>query len=72
MNRELLDKPFTKGQIKQRPGAFGQMLDYVSGVITSYSIHYTKLYDRSGTAMMRVVKNLNASWKGFKEKEFLN
>ena len=31
MNRDILDKPFTKGQIKQRLGAFGQVLDYVSG-----------------------------------------
>jgi len=31
MNRELLDKPFTRDQIRQRPGAFGQTLDYVSG-----------------------------------------
>jgi hypothetical protein len=29
MNRELLEKPFDKEQIKQRKGSFGNMLDYV-------------------------------------------
>jgi hypothetical protein len=29
MNRELLDKPFGKEQIKQRKGTYGNMLDYV-------------------------------------------
>ena len=31
MNRELLDKPFEPSQIKQRPGAFGDLLDYLEG-----------------------------------------
>lgn len=31
MNRELLDKPFDPSQIKQRPGAFGDLLDYLEG-----------------------------------------
>ena len=31
MNRELLEKPFSPEQIKQRQGSFGQTLDYVSG-----------------------------------------
>jgi len=31
MNRELLEKPFSPEQIKQRQGNFGQTLDYVSG-----------------------------------------
>jgi len=30
-NRELLEKPFSPEQIKQRQGSFGQTLDYVSG-----------------------------------------
>ena len=29
MNRELLEKPFDRSQIKQREGNFGKMLDYV-------------------------------------------
>jgi len=29
MNRELLEKPFEKEQIKQRKGNFGEMIDYV-------------------------------------------
>ena len=29
MNRELLEKPFEKEQIKQRKGNFGDMIDYV-------------------------------------------
>jgi len=29
MNRELLEKPFEKEQIKQRKGSFGEMIDYV-------------------------------------------
>jgi recombination DNA repair RAD52 pathway protein len=29
MNRELLEKPFGKEQIKQRKGNFGDMIDYV-------------------------------------------
>jgi len=29
MNRELLEKPFEKEQIKQRKGSFGDMIDYV-------------------------------------------
>ena len=29
MNRELLEKPFDKEQIKQRKGSFGEMIDYV-------------------------------------------
>jgi len=31
MNRELLEKPFEPGQIKQRKGNFGKMLDYIEG-----------------------------------------
>jgi len=31
MNRELLEKPFTPEQIKQREGSFGKMLDYIEG-----------------------------------------
>ncbi len=31
MNRELLEKPFEPGQIKQREGNFGKMLDYIEG-----------------------------------------
>ncbi len=31
MNRELLEKPFDHGQIKQREGNFGKMLDYIEG-----------------------------------------
>ncbi len=31
MNRELLEKPFTPEQIKQREGNFGKTLDYVEG-----------------------------------------
>ena len=31
MNRELLEKPFESGQIKQREGNFGKMLDYIEG-----------------------------------------
>ncbi len=31
MNRELLEKPFTPDQIKQREGNFGKMLDYIEG-----------------------------------------
>jgi len=31
MNRELLEKPFDKNQIKQREGNFGKMLDYIEG-----------------------------------------
>ena len=31
MNRELLEKHFEPGQIKQRVGTFGNMLDYVEG-----------------------------------------
>lgn len=29
MNRELLEKPFEKEQIKQRKGSFGEIIDYV-------------------------------------------
>ena len=29
MNRELLEKPFEKEQIKQRKGSFGEVIDYV-------------------------------------------
>ena len=29
MDRELLEKPFDKEQIKQRKGTYGNMLDYV-------------------------------------------
>jgi len=29
MNRELLEKPFDPGQIKQREGSFGKMLEYI-------------------------------------------
>ena len=29
MNRELLEKPFEKEQIKQRKGNFGDTIDYV-------------------------------------------
>jgi hypothetical protein len=36
MNRALLEKPFEPGQIKQRQGKFGHILDYVEGhVVTS-------------------------------------
>ncbi len=31
MNREILEKPFGLGQIKQREGNFGKMLDYIEG-----------------------------------------
>jgi hypothetical protein len=31
MNRELLEKPFDTGQIKQREGNFGKKLDYIEG-----------------------------------------
>lgn len=31
MNRELLETPFDRQQIKQREGAFGNVLDYVEG-----------------------------------------
>ena len=31
MNRELLEKPFDRDQIKQREGNFGKMLDYIEG-----------------------------------------
>lgn len=31
MNRELLEKPFTHEQVKQREGNFGKVLDYVEG-----------------------------------------
>ena len=31
MNRELLEKPFDPGQIKQREGNFGKSLDYIEG-----------------------------------------
>jgi hypothetical protein len=31
MNRELLEKPFEPGQIKQREGNFGKLLDYIEG-----------------------------------------
>ncbi len=31
MNREILEKPFGPGQIKQREGNFGKMLDYIEG-----------------------------------------
>ena len=31
MNRELLEKPFSPEQIKQRDGNFGKTLDYVEG-----------------------------------------
>ena len=31
MNRELLEKPFEPGQIRQREGNFGKMLDYIEG-----------------------------------------
>ncbi len=31
MNRELLEKPFSPEQIKQREGNFGKTLDYVEG-----------------------------------------
>src|SRR6266571_6595950 len=31
MNRELLEKPFSPDQIKQREGLYGDMLDYVEG-----------------------------------------
>src|SRR5438876_96902 len=33
MNRELLEKPFDSSQIKQREGAFGDVLDYIEGVL---------------------------------------
>jgi recombination DNA repair RAD52 pathway protein len=29
MNRDLLERPFDAGQIKQREGHFGKMLDYI-------------------------------------------
>jgi len=31
MNREILEKPFDPGQIKQREGNFGKKLDYIEG-----------------------------------------
>ena len=31
MIRELLEKTFEPGQIKQREGNFGKMLDYIEG-----------------------------------------
>ena len=31
MNREVLEKPFSPEQIKQRKGNFGKMLDYIEG-----------------------------------------
>ncbi len=31
MNRELLEKPFTPDQVKQREGNFGKKLDYIEG-----------------------------------------
>jgi len=31
MNREILEKPFSPEQIKQRKGNFGKMLDYIEG-----------------------------------------
>src|SRR5438132_12730756 len=31
MNRELLEKPFSPDQIKQREGLYGDVLDYVEG-----------------------------------------
>ena len=31
MNRQILEKPFTPEQIKQREGNFGKMLDYIEG-----------------------------------------
>ena len=31
MNRELLEKPFSPDQIKQRDGLYGDVLDYVEG-----------------------------------------
>ncbi|BBO79719.1 hypothetical protein DSCO28_02850 [Desulfosarcina ovata subsp. sediminis] len=31
MNREILERPFTPEQIKQREGNFGKMLDYIEG-----------------------------------------
>ena len=31
MNKELLEKPFDPGQIKQREGSFGKMLEYIEG-----------------------------------------
>ena len=58
MNRELLDKPFDPSQIKQRPGAFGDLLDYLEGATViqrlnaamegewSFSIAEYKIEDR--------------------------
>src|SRR2546425_2129592 len=31
MNRELLEKPFSPDQIKQREGLYGDVLDYIAG-----------------------------------------
>ena len=31
MNREILEKPFVPGQIKQRQGTNGDVLDYIEG-----------------------------------------
>jgi hypothetical protein len=31
MNRELLEKPFSADQIKQRQGGYGEILDYIEG-----------------------------------------
>ena len=31
MNRELLERPFSAEQIKQRKGSFGDVLDYIEG-----------------------------------------
>ena len=33
MNRELLERPFSADQIKQRKGNFGQMLDYAAHAV---------------------------------------
>ncbi len=39
MNRELLEKPFDRQQIKQREGAFGNILDYVEGHVIIHRLN---------------------------------
>lgn len=39
MNRELLEKPFDRHQIKQREGAFGSVLDYVEGHVIIHRLN---------------------------------
>ena len=39
MNRELLEKPFSPDQIKQREGVFGDVLDYVEASAVIYRLN---------------------------------